>query len=83
MVHANKNCTSPKGRTRRNHESRGHPLSRESLTGLVATNLADLEHMVLEQAPRLITDLCPRARTLYGQGNGMGLLLAQGGVRMR
>ncbi len=48
--------------------------------GLAATDQAGLERMVLEQAPRLITDLCPRA---LWKGIRMGLLFAQGGVRMR
>ncbi len=57
-------------------------MSRESLTRLADTDPASLEHMALEQAPCLITDLCPKARTLYGQGIRMGLLFAQGGIRM-
>ncbi len=56
---------------------------RTNLTGVAATNLASLENIVMAQAPGLISDLCPKAQALYGQGIRMGLLFAQGGVRMQ
>ncbi len=80
MVRVKKN--SSKGRSPKNSEFKGHPWSKETLTGLAATNPAELEWEVLEQAPPVITNLCLKACKLYGQGIRMGLLFTQGAVRI-
>ncbi len=78
MIYPKRNPGSPKGRSPKNRAPGGHPFWRISLTGVAATDPASLEHLVLAQA-----DLYPKAQALYGQGVRMGLLFAQGGVRMR
>ncbi len=64
------------------HLPRRHPLWRNSLTTEAAANPARLERIIMSQVAGPITNLCPKAQASYGHVVCMGLLFAQGGVRM-